>query len=310
MINLEKIREIQNRLKSQGSNEDVDYFKPKSIEGQTTNNIIRILPPFPGKDLPFKELGFHYISEGRTFMCPQVLDNQPCPICEVVEKLMKSPVKDDKKLAADWRVQVKGAFNILDRSDNKVKVWTTSPKIYKIIVDYLAEWESLYGDSPLFTDPDEGRDFNLKYTAPSKSGELPKYELMMLDKKPLSSDKNRAKEILEEILDLDEVFKSLGYDELKERFGDFDDPEVSKESGAVDKPEKQEKLSQERPPKCFGKEYDDGDDECTSCKWVDDCITEMRGTKKKEKEKKSEEETVEESVEDILAKARKQRRKH
>lgn len=277
-MNLDKIRRLRDQYKDMrfGGTTDVVYFKP-----QKGSNIIRVLP-IPNSDIAFKQQGWHYIAKGKSYLCPRINNHEDCPICEIVTELFRSNIKADKDLAKRWMVQIKAAFNILDRSDNKVKIWITSPKIYHTIIDILAEWEQTYGNVPDFSDPYKGRDFNLRMVPPKTEDGVVQYELLLLDPKPVATSKKEIEAILKQVYNLDEVFTVMDYDQLvkvveglEAMVGDSI-PEV-KSSG--------EKLGGGKP-RCFGTgEVSLSDDACKQCEFLEECY-------KKPKDEGSEDDIV------------------
>lgn len=303
-VNLEKIRKIDKKLKALPTSAFPEYPKFKPTEG---DNIIRTLPPAEGKDMPFKMLCWHRVGD-RSFLCPKILDNDKCPICESIEILKQSNIQEHRDLAFSWSAPLIGAFNIIDRVDSEAKIWTSSPKMYKDIINLIATWDTSSGYSgPLFTDPYKGRDLNLKMEMVRSKGRdkklRPSYNLLVLDPSPITTSKKEMKAILDNIIDLDDAYKSLGYDRVKEMFDDIIEEVL--EEGEI-KPEKKQEKEEEpsddglKRPKCFGKEYDSKDEECQECPHKKECsetgkqeepvVEEPEKEEKEEKEPKEKEE--------------------
>jgi len=269
MIDLEKIKNVREKLKKMSRRSgEFDFFSPE--EGK---NRIRIIAP-PGRKVPFKEVGYHFLD--KTYLCPQVTNNERCPICEMVDKLEKSKYSEDIKLANKLRVYIRGAWIILDRKDNKVKVWTSSQRVFEDLIDYLADGD--FGD---FTDPFKGRDIILKRETP-KNG-ITRYTVQFLDPEPIYESKKKIKELLESLPDLDS-FVTKSYDDLRDVLEGFVDEEDIEIEDVEDEEKKKKKVKgideeegtkkkfrkRSRLPECFG-EYDENDEECQECEYAEKC---------------------------------------
>lgn len=277
-MNIQKIIDLRRRLSLyySTSGAEINYFVP-----EMGSNIIRVLPT--QSDIPFKELGWHFISSSKRFLCPLILTGDECPICEAVEVLRESKVASDRELARKWSVQVKGAFNIYDRRDGKVKVWIASPKIYRLILDLIAEWEQSYPNCPYFIDPYRGRDFNLRVSPGKhkKGGEtITQYELLVLDQRPIHDDPKEVEKILSQVYDLDEIFKAMDYERLKELF----------ESSGVQEDVMMQNGSNMYP--CYGKDYDATDSDCQNCSLRDECRQKQAQEQKVDEQKVQEQKQV------------------
>lgn len=137
-VNLNKAKEILDRLKS-------DREKRESGGGNTAwakitvgDNQFRILPPWPGSDFIMKEIWYHYIKrpDGSTHsvVCPLLMTDKPCPICEMSDALRQSTVPADKDAGYELRASSRWFVNVIDRRDE-----ATGPKVLGISAKGIVE---------------------------------------------------------------------------------------------------------------------------------------------------------------------------
>jgi len=158
-VNLEKLKkkakEVQERT------EGGEFLAIKA--GDTT---IRIVPPIGnmGDDF-FKEGTIHYNvgSDSKAVLCPAGTadangDFGECPICELVDDLLKGGNAADIKLAKSIRAKSKFWINVIDVKDKArgVQVYGAPITVFKELLSYFTDPD--YGD---LTDPKEGRDVTI-----------------------------------------------------------------------------------------------------------------------------------------------------
>jgi hypothetical protein len=202
-LNLDDLKGHFNTGLGGSSSSDKETFQPD--DGET---LIRLLPPWDKlSNKLFKKVGYHTIEGMNRLLCPREIDNQPCPICEVVFKLYKSKNEQDIVKAKDWRAVRRFFWNIIVRNDegSGVQKFGCGIKLAQRINDII--FKELGKD---ITDPDNGHDIML---VKQKIGDFPDYSRSYPIHKP-SPLGNLA--WLQELHDLDRDFVPRSYAELKE----------------------------------------------------------------------------------------------
>ena len=119
----------------------------------------------------------------------------------------KDPVKEiDEDVYSD-KPQFAYVCNVIDRSDNKIKIFDLRSTIYKQIVDYATNPD--YGNP---ADDDAGYDITIKK---EKTGPLPqnvKYSVIPARSNSALSDAEKSGDLFE----LDKIYKRQSYEEQKE----------------------------------------------------------------------------------------------
>lgn len=119
----------------------------------------------------------------------------------------KDPVKEiDEDVYSD-KPQFAYVCNVIDRSDNKIKIFDLRSTIYKQIVDYATNPD--YGNP---ADDDAGYDITIKK---EKTGPLPqnvKYSVIPARSNSALSDAEKSADLFE----LDKIYKRQSYEEQKE----------------------------------------------------------------------------------------------
>lgn len=121
------------------SQQDSTFWAPK--EGA---NVIRVLPPPEGSQLFYQKVGVHYrLLNSRMEFCPKVTLNQPCPICEFVDKLKQTSNPMAMEVVRRLSVVTRYLMNIYLLDEAKV-------------VQYLAPKTVRMGLLGIILDPDWG----------------------------------------------------------------------------------------------------------------------------------------------------------
>jgi len=174
--NLELLKEKLNQIKNpkKGGEGNTKYFKPSDGE-----NIVRILPYENKEDgLFYIETANHAVDEnGKTTYLNCIHHSshgeKKCPICQVYFDLWKLADTEHnealKKFASSHRAGKRFMYNILDRSDNNVKIASVGIKLHELVGDYFFDED--YGD---LTDVEEGYDFKINKTI--VDGKWPNYD--------------------------------------------------------------------------------------------------------------------------------------
>jgi len=140
--------------KALGSSE---FWKP-----QTGKNIIRFLPPLPGKKA-MNSYFQHYVKlemmeRGAGFACPRMAKKGPCLVCDQADKLKASGHKADFDYARELFPRRRTLTNIINRKDPD-----SGPVVYAFGKTVHEDLIALRGaDKADFTDPIEGYDIMIE----------------------------------------------------------------------------------------------------------------------------------------------------
>ena len=172
---------------------------------------IRILPT-PDGSSPFKEAWYHEIQVGgqwQKFYDPGKNDNERSPLNEVYEELMSTGKESDKELAKQYKSRKFYIVKVIDRDNEQ-----DGPKFWRFKHNYKNEgildkiipiWRNK-GD---ITDPENGRDLIIEL-AKSKTPKGKEYTtvsaIMYEDQAPVSTDKDQAKEWVNDELTWTDVY--------------------------------------------------------------------------------------------------------
>lgn len=204
---------------------------------------VRMVPyPHDEDKMPFIQAEFHYSIGGhRSLSCPQNFGD-PCPICELADKVKSQGTKEGyeifKKLRSKTRVY--SPVIIRGREDEGIKLWAYGITVYKDLVskEYDEDWGSLYKDV------EDSHDISLIKIPKGKGGNTSNYDMVEHEVKPMKTsllnDNLTKKKLLEMIkampdyLNEHDVFKTKTYDELVEivskMSSDDEDDEDDKET--------------------------------------------------------------------------------
>ncbi len=203
-INIEKLKVLKERIQKIQT-QNIQFYIP-----QIGRNIIRFIK-HPEADLPFVPIGYHYLTN-VSVLCPLIVENRPCPLCEMADRLSISMDLTDQGLASHFEVSEKGAYWIIDRSISPTTpyLFLASSKVHLTLINYLIE--NIYGD---FTHPYNGRDFILEK---SKHGMYFVYTLTAFpNTSPLAKDEKELNEIFNKInVDFRNIFICQPNDVLKQ----------------------------------------------------------------------------------------------
>lgn len=242
-IDLKQIKNRLNKLQSSQSRA-AEQWKPTPGTHQ-----VRIVPYKYNKDNPFIELYFHYNVKGKTYVSPQSF-GRPDPIVEFAGKLKRVGDRDDWKAAKKMEPKLRTYVPVLVRGEEDlgVRFWGFGKTVYQELLGYIADPD--YGD---ITDPKSGRDITVEYISAEDAGtNYPVTKIRVKPKETLvHDDVKQAKELLNNQVEITELYQELTYDELKEVLNSWLDPnDESSDNASVS----QETLSSKT------EEEDDGDD--------------------------------------------------
>jgi len=286
-INIERVKQMREQMGSdQSQYVQVDMWRPP--EGRS---VIRMLPSVSStEEVPFKTVGYHSISK-RSHICPRVTSDSECPFCKFVDTLFQSKAQADLDLAKALRVQRKAAWWIIVRGQDEKspKVWVSSPKISRQLLDHLAASE--YGD---YTDLTEGRDFNIDAVIPATDSPIQYTLTAKGSPSPLFTSKEDMKEVLLKIKEspISEVFTCMAYEKLAGILDSVHGKGAAPKQEKVEHPVEVEPKHQESTPadtttqpnpRCYS-EFDSKDVECSRCKITKECSAARTEKEKPKKE--------------------------
>jgi hypothetical protein len=215
-VNLNQVKDYYAKLQSGiGSS----FWIPKSGV-----NLIRILPP-KEEGLFFYEVRVHYLPNDFPIKCPRQ-DNEPCPICELVDNLRRSESAEDVERSRRLSAKRRYLMNIIDLDDleSGVQVFPAGREVLRQLLTYFVDPD--WGD---LTDPDKGYDIVIEKAG---SGLQTSYTVRPRKNSTPIPDKS----LLEKVEDLAAVFPKLTREEVIQKLvsiqadmsAPVDTPDVSK----------------------------------------------------------------------------------
>ena len=224
-IDLEAIRNKLNQLSGNNSRRNT-MWRPQ--EGE--EHIVRLLS-FPDNDgQPFKELWFYYnIGNNPGLLAPYQF-GQPDPIQELINKLRDDASKESYELAKKLYPKMRSYAPVIVRGEEEkgVRLWSFGKTVYQSLLNIMLDED--YGD---ITDPTDGRDVKVVCTKPP--GRMwATTEVRPRGRQSLLSEAKQAKEWIDAIPSLDEMYTCKTYEELEKIVNDWlngDDSEDSTDLG-------------------------------------------------------------------------------
>ena len=222
-MDISAIKKKLNQLQNTTSKRD-NLWKPQPGKQQ-----IRMLPYGHNKDNPFIELYFHYDLGGRTYLSP-ISFGRPDPIEEFAQKLKSSGNKDDWKLGRKLEAKMRTFVPIVERGKEKegVKFWGFGKTVYQELLTFIADPD--YGD---LSDPINGRDIVVTFRTAEETGKsFPSTQIMVKpNQTPLTEGKEDLENLLNNQLNLSELYTENSYEELTEVLEGWLNPSESEDGG-------------------------------------------------------------------------------
>ena len=225
-IDLDAIRKKLNQLSGNNSRRNT-MWRPQEGEEHT----VRLLSFVDNDGQPFKERWFYYnIGNNPGLLAPYQL-GKPDPIQELINKLRDDGSKESYELAKKLYPKMRSYAPVVVRGeeDRGVRIWAFGKTVYQSLLNIMLDED--YGD---ITDPTDGRDVKVVCTkAPGRM--WASTEVRPRGKQSrLSEDTNTAKEWLDNVPDLDELFTLKSYDELEKIVNDWlSGDDASEDLGSV-----------------------------------------------------------------------------
>ena len=224
-IDMNAIRKKLGQLSGQNSKKNV-MWRPE--EGSETT--VRLLA-YPNNDgQPFKELMFYYNIGNNPGLLSPYQFSKPDPIQELISKLRDEGSKESYELAKKLYPKMRCYAPVVVRGeeDKGVRLWAFGKSVYQTLLNYMLDED--YGD---ITDPLEGRDVRIVCNKnPGQQWATTEVRPRGKDS-PLSEDEKTAKDWLDNVPDINELFELKTYEELERIVNAWlngDDEEESRET--------------------------------------------------------------------------------
>lgn len=184
-------------------------------------NVVRILPPAPGKNTPFRVVHQHFVRlptqpDPVIFVCPRMETRTPCPVCSQSAKLRSSGNPADRDKA--WELQPKRRVfaAVIDREAPELgpRVLAFGKQIHEELVA-LRDDEDAGGD---FTHPVSGYDVVIERKGTGKNDT--EYRVRRVPREsPLSADAAEMAGWADSLPDLDAFAKVKPLSEIMAMLG-------------------------------------------------------------------------------------------
>jgi len=206
-IDLAAIRKKLGQLSGQNSKKN-SMWRPE--EGSETTVRLIAYPDNDGQ--PFKELMFYYnIGNNPGLLAPYQFGKSD-PIQELITKLRDEGSKESYELAKKLYPKMRCYAPVVVRGEEEkgVRLWAFGKSVYQTLLNYMLDED--YGD---ITDPHEGRDVRIICTKnPGQMWATTEVRPRGKDS-PLSEDSSKAKDWLDNIPDVNDLFELKSYEELE-----------------------------------------------------------------------------------------------
>ena len=223
-IDFAAIKRKLERLSGNTRNRSV-MWKPTEGEEST----VRLLS-FPDNDgQPFKELQFYYNIPGqRGLLAPSQFGKRD-PIQELITKLRDEGTKESYEMAKKLypKMRVYAAVIVRGEEDKGVQIWGFGKIVYQKLLGMMLDED--YGD---ITDPLTGRDIKVVCTK-NPGQQWATTEVLPRGKSThLAKDASQAKQWINNIPDVNDIFSCKSYDELSKIVNDWLSDDDSDDEGS------------------------------------------------------------------------------
>ena len=222
-IDLDAIRKKLDQLSGTSSRRNV-MWRPQEGEEAT----VRLLSFSDNDGQPFKERWFYYnIGDNPGLLSPHQF-GKPDPVQELINKLRDDASKESYELAKKLYPKMRTYAPVIVRGeeDRGVRLWSFGKTVYQSLLNIMLDED--YGD---ITDPTDGRDVKVVCTkAPGRMWATTSVRPRGKPS-PLSSDHTQAKEWLNNIPELDDLYTLKTYEELEKIVNDWLSADDSADSG-------------------------------------------------------------------------------
>lgn len=164
-VDMSKVRARRDELKRISAEKKAHEAILDLKEGE---NLLRLLPPWSNAGEWRLQAWYHFLKplSRAPFICLKKQFNQPCPACEVVERLFKSNDEAEKQQAYDWRAKARYFSNMLslDKNDGKVYIFAFGVGIEQDVIEIMGS-EDGFGKGDI-THPETGYTVRITKTVP------------------------------------------------------------------------------------------------------------------------------------------------
>src|SRR3990167_2203968 len=203
---LDKVRKTLKGLQD-SSQRTSGMWKP------TGEHTVRIVS-YKHAEYPFIELFFHYGIDNKNYISPKSFGN-PDPFEKFADKLAATGDKNDYALSRTLRAKMRIFVPVLVRSeeDEGIRFWQFGKTTYEEILKIMSDPD--YGD---ISDINNGTDLVITYQTPEEAGNnFGKTSIRTKrNTSPLSDSEELIKKYLDEQKNINDIYKELEYDELKD----------------------------------------------------------------------------------------------
>ena len=221
-FNADSIRKKLAELSGKNSKKNV-MWRPE--EGKSY--VVRFLGFANNDGSPFKELQFYYgIGNSPGILAPYQF-GKPDPVQELITKLRSDDAKDSYELAKKLypKMRAFAAVVVRGEEDKGVRLWSFGKMIYQDLLNIMLD--SDYGD---ITDPKKG--YDIKVSCEKQPGKqfADTSVRPRPNPSPLNDDSSVAKNWLDNIPSVDDMYTQKPYEELLKILNDWINPGVAMES--------------------------------------------------------------------------------
>lgn len=197
--------------------DEVSLWRP--ADGQ---NRIRILPPTWEDARHYGyDIYIHYGvgADNQSYLCPQRMKKEPCPICE---ERAKAVAKGDDEAAKAYAPKKRVMVYLVDRKneDDGVKVWAMPWTLDRDLAERQVDPDT--NEVLLIDDPEEGYDVMFSREQKGGSAKFTGYVGIDIARRPspLSDDEDQMREWLSFIVDnpIPSILRFYDYDHIKAVF--------------------------------------------------------------------------------------------
>jgi hypothetical protein len=211
-IDLEAIKKKIESLNSIRQSK-VQFWKP--VPGE---HVIRIIPfPDTPDDDPFKHLKFYYLEEGKSgILAPSQFDEED-PVANLAQKLW-SGTSEDKQLARKLSPNMRHYACIVDRKDEDMgpQLWSFGKQLYIRLLGFFADAEIQD-----YIDPQNGFDLKVSIIKEPKKKFLTTTVDVARSRSPLSKDKKKVKEWIENCINPREAYSLKTTEQIEKIITDW-----------------------------------------------------------------------------------------